>query len=146
MASTTAPKTWQYKLELAVPAKRLAEEPLDVARTLVRAVEDLEHQLGRVVEIARARGKSWSQIGEALGDEAVSMATIRSRRRLTELLAQKSLCSHRRRSGKQPWISVAERVKNHIRERFRGDGGNCQTQSKCSARKADVHRVVAPSH
>lgn len=62
----TADKTWEFKLHLRIPIQRLESEPLEVARTFARSVALLEENLGKAVQSARAKGHSWSEIGEAL--------------------------------------------------------------------------------
>ena len=63
----SAENVWEFKLHLQIPAQKLESEPLEVARTFARGARQLEENLGMAVQSARAKGHSWSEIGEALG-------------------------------------------------------------------------------
>ena len=48
-------------------AARNAKYPLTVAKAIASAAKEMESQLRRVVSVLRERGRSWTEIGSALG-------------------------------------------------------------------------------
>ena len=61
--------TWTFTLTLPTDLTGLSEviDPLLILAVLVGGVEQIEDKITEVVRVARDEGRSWTQIGDALG-------------------------------------------------------------------------------
>ena len=62
-------ETWTFSLSLPTDLSGLAEhvDPLLVLAVLMGSIGGIEDKIGDVVRFCRSEGRTWTQIGEALG-------------------------------------------------------------------------------
>jgi hypothetical protein len=60
---------WSFSLTLPKDISQLSEhiDPLITLAVLVEGIGQIEDRIGEVVRYSRTQGRSWTQIGEALG-------------------------------------------------------------------------------
>lgn len=62
-------EVWRFSLSLPTDLGALAEniDPLLVAAVLNASIGGIEEKIGEVVRFCRSQGRTWTQIGDALG-------------------------------------------------------------------------------
>jgi len=62
-------ETWRFQLTLPTDMAALVEQidPLIILAVLLGGIGQIEEKIGEIVRFCRAQGRTWTQIGEALG-------------------------------------------------------------------------------